>query len=210
MRWLNGSAWASRAMTVVVFGAILLVRCGGQVITHADDVANVTDLVGDMTDQVGGDEGDDDDLEPVEIVDEPGFNYAAADGSFAATFPDAAINAENVTTLDDGTEVLTVHHGDWHVRRLLVPAEIDLGGTDELHALAESFSEGAGTSLVGEDLVGSDTEVFRTSNGEREMEGTVLTGTQVGAMHAYYVLWHSPPPGHEPDVDPLYDRFRWT
>ena len=210
MRLLNTSGWAGRAVTVMAFGMILLVRCGGQVITHADDVANVADLVGGVTDDGGADQGDDEPLPGSDVIDEPGFNYVSSDGSFAATFPDAAIDAEISTTLEDGTEVLTIHHGDWHVRRLLVLSENDVGGTAELHALAKAFSEGAGATLVQEEELDATSEQFRTSDGEREMDGVVLTGNQAGSVHAYYLLWHSPPAGAPADVGPLWNRFRWT
>ena len=148
---LNPGPRAQKAFVVLALGGTLLVRCGLQVVTHADDVANVAEITGDLDDLDFGGSGDDDDpygdtLPQVEY-DSP--LYTAADGSFTVLFPGTGPIVEDTSESSDGTYELTLHQGDWHVRQITLPAALDPGPDAELPVLVGEISTTLAATVAG-------------------------------------------------------------
>lgn len=202
--WLNGAARFRKSIVAVVLGSTLLFRCGVAVLTNADDVAQVADLVGDIDDLRNGDGGDSDSdvtLAPRDVSPE----YAAADASFVVVFPEDAPVSESSDLRSDGTRTLTLHQGDWHLRQIVVPADVDDDPATMLPRLAADLPADLGGEIVSEEpteLLGMPAEHVVFTFAGREADAIV-----VGRNGRYYELWHTPGPTDPADVSPLVESF---
>ncbi len=204
---LNPGPRAQKAFVVLALGGTLLVRCGLQVVTHADDVANVAEITGDLDDLDFGGSGDDDDpygdtLPQVEY-DSP--LYTAADGSFTVLFPGTGPIVEDTSESSDGTYELTLHQGDWHVRQITLPAALDPGPDAELPVLVGEISTTLAATVdetVPTEVAGLPAQQVHLTFAGREAAAVVA-----GSDGVYYELWHTPTDEAAADVAPLLTGF---
>jgi hypothetical protein len=204
---LNPGPRAQKAFVVLALGGTLLVRCGLQVVTHADDVANVAEITGDLDDLDFGGSGDDDDpygdtLPQVEY-DSP--LYTAADGSFTVLFPGTGPIVEDTSESSDGTYELTLHQGDWHVRQITLPAALDPGPDAELPVLVGEISTTLAATVdetVPTEVAGLPAQQVHLTFAGREAAAVVA-----GRDGVYYELWHTPTDEAAADVAPLLTGF---
>lgn len=198
----NPGARAQKAFMVLAIGGTLLVRCGFQVLSHADDVADVAGLAGDLGDLGDSDDPTDLDLPDVS-VESPVF--VAPDGSFSVVFPAVAQIAQDTTESSDGTTELTLHQGDWHVRQIQLPAGADPGPEVELPALVDEMSTLLSATVAGTEpleVSGLPAQEAHLDFGGRQADLVVA-----GADGVYYELWHTPTGPEPADVSPLLLGF---
>lgn len=204
---LNPGPWAQKAFVVLAIGGTLLVRCGVQVLTHADDVANVADITGDLDDlDFGGSDGNDDpygDTLPQVEYESP--LYTAPDGSFTVLFPGTGPIVEDTSQSSDGTFELTLHQGDWHVRQISLPAGLDPGPDAELPVLVGEISTTLSATV--DETVPTEVAGLPAQQVHLTFEGREAAAVVAGRDGVYYELWHTPTTPVPADVAPLLTGF---
>ncbi len=204
---LNPGPWAQKAFVVLAIGGTVLVRCGLQVVTHVDDVANVADIAGDIGDlgDTDVDDGFGDGTDTIPQVEFDSPLYTARDGSFTVLFPGTGPVVEDTSESSDGSYELTLHQGEWHVRQITLPTALDPGPDLELPVLVGELSTTFSATV--DETVPTEVSGLPAQQVHLTFAGREAAAVVAGSGGVYYELWHTPTGEVPADVAPLLTGF---